>query len=796
MIGWGTMPGILDHMTELRPSSGDSAASRETPSQVNTVPEEPKHSPQVIGNQRSVSVVISTLNRATLLEKTLKSLEQQNYVNFEVVVVNGPSTDHTEDVMHKYDGAIIVGRLDEANLSRSRNIGINLSSGDLVLFLDDDAFAEPDWIANIVEGYSDDTIGGVGTRVYDHTGFKWQMNPFLIDKFYNPNYEARPPLWAFEYANAETIPHILGASSSFSREALIDVGGFDEEIEYFLDESEVCRRVSETGRKIRFLDVGASVHHQFAPGITRDERRLLTHPYPVVKNQFYVCLSDWRRNGGSLTEYLGRCDSRLRDLTDGARWQLDHGGITRKEYDIFMRDVARGKRDGRQRALDQSRKSISVTPARPDDILRFPTMTPPGGRKTICFISRWIPRRSKGGIARYIWDLAVGFAQRGHETHLITMTDGPSKVEFHEGLWIRHIGPELMNMDGIDEHIRAAIGGLQSGSARMNVAWAKAAHAEILRLRRDRYVDLVVAPVWDQEGLYCALDRRLNTVVSMNTTFRRFADIEFRNLDKATVDELSSLENLYVRSTKLFHANSTSSTQHLRQDFRVGEDVRIFQAPHGVSDVSPRRPSAALGGGPTDDTPVRILYVSRLEKRKGSDLFLEAIVTLLRRHPTVQVDIVGRDSYASEPERSMETQFRRLHPTVSGVTFHGEMSDEALVNFYHDADIFCVPSRYESFGIIFIEAMRYKLPVVALDVGGAQDIVENGVTGLLCSDQSSAAVHAALERLVSDPVLRKSMGEKARARFLGLFENEVVVDQTLNGILGLLTSVSPTQAQR
>ncbi|WP_084673838.1 glycosyltransferase [Methylobacterium sp. WSM2598] len=730
---------------------------------------------QCAGFEPSVSVVISTLNRATLLEKTLRALLQQNYSNFEVVVVNGPSIDHTEDVISVYKENIVLGRIDEANLSRSRNTGINLSSGELVLFLDDDAFAEPDWIVNIVEPYGDHEVGGAGTRVYDHTGFEWQANPFVVDKFYRPDFVRRPPLWAFEFSDSATIPHLLGASSSFRRSVLQEVGGFDEEIEYFLDESELCRRIVERGYKIRLVDSGASVHHQFASGITRDERRLLTHPYPVVKNKYYVALSDWRRNGGPITEYLQACETWLRELVDGARWQAAHHGISWAEYRSFLADAERGASDGRRRALEQTRKSVAISPARPEAIRKFPVIHPEGGRRTICFISRWTPQRSPGGIARYIWDLATGFARNGHETHLITATDGPSRIEFHEGLWIRHLSEAGLAPGGIAQPVAERIGALRSGPARANVAWSKAAHQEVLRLRRDRYIDMVIAPVWDQEGLYCVLDRRLNTIVSMNTTFRRFADLERSSLDRETLEELSTLEDIYVHSARLFHANSRSSADHLKDDFGIAPSARIVTVPHGAADIEPASLERVAKRRADPDGIVRVLSVSRLERRKGTDLFLSACAKLLARHLNVEVDVVGRDSYGQDPTRSLRLQFERRRGDLAGrVRFHGQLSDAEVVALYEQADIFCVPSRYESFGIIFIEAMRYRLPVVALDVGGARDIVEDGATGILCGARS-AEVEAALDQLVTDRPRRTRMGDAGRDRYLRLFENERVI---------------------
>ncbi len=741
----------------------------------------------ILNPEPAVSVVISTLNRGALLRKSLWSLKYQNYSNFEVVVVNGPSTDDSEDVIASYGKDIVVRRIDEANLSKSRNEGIKASSGDYVLFLDDDAFAEPDWIANIVSGYADPTVGGVGTRVYDFTGFRWQMNPFLIDQFYKPNFDWKPPLWAFHFKDSKTIPHILGASSSFRRDALIEIGGFDEEIEYFLDESEVCRRISELGLTIRFIDSGASVHHKFASGVTRDERKILTYPYPVVKNKYYVTLSDWKRRGGDLSEVVRECDEWTQELLDGARWQFDNQGISRTEYDRFVKDVRRGQADGRLRAATQERKSAVIGPARPDALVPFGTIAAVGGRRTFCFISRWLPRRSPGGIARYMWDLATGFARHGHEVHIITMVDTPSMVEFEEGVWIRGLSQAEIESREAPPIVADAFGEAKSGAARMNIAWARAAHAEVLRLRRDRYVDAVIAPIWDQEGVFCALDDSLFTVVSTNTSFRTFAELEWRNLDRDTLRELTLLENVYIEKAKAFHSNSRASEKSLEEVFGRQRDGRWFRVPHGVADVAPAQVKRAADYRASNKGPVNILYVSRLEQRKGTDLLLSAAAALLKNGESIKLHVVGRDSYAGDPKRSYKTQFLAANPGLSdAVVFHGELDDAELVALYETADIFCVPSRYESFGIIYIEAMRYGLPVVALAAGGVTDIVVDGETGLLCTDKTAFAVQSALQTLIADRKLRLRMGQAGRDRFVQQFEDDVVVQHMLRELRAVL----------
>ena len=120
--------------------------------------------------QLDVSVVINTHNRAESLKVTLESLFHQMYKNFEVIVVNGPSTDQTEKVVSEYGKHIKLLSCPVRNLSVSRNIGIEAASGEIVAFIDDDGIADPYWIADLVAGYTGPEIGGVGGLVYDYTG--------------------------------------------------------------------------------------------------------------------------------------------------------------------------------------------------------------------------------------------------------------------------------------------------------------------------------------------------------------------------------------------------------------------------------------------------------------------------------------------------------------------------------------------------------------------------------------------------------------------------------------------------
>jgi glycosyltransferase involved in cell wall biosynthesis len=141
-----------------------------------------------------LSVVINTYNRGPSLRRTLRSLRHQTCDRFEVIVVNGPSTDNTAAVLDEFAGAVRVGHCPEVHLSKSRNAGIALAAGNVVAFLDDDAIPEPTWAADLLAAYNCCSVGGAGGIVYDHTGFRLQYRYAVCDRTGTPHLRRRAAL--------------------------------------------------------------------------------------------------------------------------------------------------------------------------------------------------------------------------------------------------------------------------------------------------------------------------------------------------------------------------------------------------------------------------------------------------------------------------------------------------------------------------------------------------------------------------------------------------------------------------
>ena len=166
---------------------------------------------------------------------------------------------------------------------------------------------------------------------------------------------------------------------------------------------------------------------------------------------------------------------------------------------------------------------------------------------------------------------------------------------------------------------------------------------------------------------------------------------------------------------------------------------------------------AALGLG---DEP-QLLYVGRQTPIKGLETLLDAMARLRAGGTPARLSIVGGD--ADEPLDGHEAALReRLGRLGLGkaVTFVGAQPQDRLPAWYVAADATVLPSYYESFGMVALEAMACGSPVVASRVGGLQTTVRDRVTGLLVREHDPAALAEALERLLGDEDLRWRLGRE------------------------------------
>jgi glycosyltransferase involved in cell wall biosynthesis len=108
------------------------------------------------------------------------------------------------------------------------------------------------------------------------------------------------------------------------------------------------------------------------------------------------------------------------------------------------------------------------------------------------------------------------------------------------------------------------------------------------------------------------------------------------------------------------------------------------------------------------------------------------------------------------------------------VIFYGYVPDRELLMHYRACDVFVAPSRFESFGLIAIEAMRFGKPVIASNAGGLGDIFRDGTDGLLFENEDVASLRAALIRAAASRDLRQQIGARAKETFLRKYTVELM----------------------
>ncbi|MFY0613144.1 MAG: glycosyltransferase [Hyphomicrobiaceae bacterium] len=710
-----------------------------------------------------VSIVICTDNRVRSLENTLRSLRQLDYKNFEVCVVYGPTPDGTRELLENCAYPIKVRACPERNLSQSRNIGIRLAAGDIIAFLDDDAIPEPEWLDQILDAYSDPGVGAAGGFVHDHTGATYQYRFGTTDRLGRAKLDWERPAPEYNFPFSANFPHLLGANSTFRRQALLDVGGFDEEYEYFLDETDVQCRVIDDGWRISQLSC-AFVHHKFMPSSIRNERRVLRSWYPVVKNKIYYGLVNGR-DYHTVSEVLRECLEFIEQLRVDMEWAIGAGQLESGARDAFAKEIDRAWVDGLQRGLAGQRKLLAVpsndldtAPFRP-----FETLSPPNEKQTFCFLSQEYPPNTVGGVGRYIHQLASGLAQLGHQVHVLTRGANHDSVDLEDDVWVHR---KVISAPS------TAPDPTTSGHSIPAAIWAHSSTmlSELELIAQRREITCVYAPLWDTEGIAVLRDGRFPLVVSLQTTLKFWLNsnqhrLEEPNFKSDFVEPMLEVEAELLNRSQALHAISQSIADEIEQAYDIRFQDRTKMIPLGLEDF------AALPCKMPDEITgdhVRVLFVGRLEARKGIDVFLEALPELLAKHPTMHVDVVGNDTLENADGTTYRKAFEESGVPVSAlerVQFHGEVDNEQLRGFYRSCDVFVAPSRFESFGLIFVEAMMFAKPTIGCRAGGMPEIIIDNETGLLAEPGDAASLASCLEKLISDAGVRERLGKAGRRRY-------------------------------
>lgn len=239
---------------------------------------------------------------------------------------------------------------------------------------------------------------------------------------------------------------------------------------------------------------------------------------------------------------------------------------------------------------------------------------------------------------------------------------------------------------------------------------------------------------------------------------------------RASLAFQAHLEKLHARRADLVVTPSRYCAQRLEELYQVRDAIVI---PELIDLDRWRELLRANPAPPAPEDRFTVLCVCRFYARKRVHLLLRAAALLRERVPGFEVRIVGGGPEAA----SLRRLWRRLR-LESTVHWVGDAGAAELASEYNRADVFCLPSVQEGFGIVFLEAMAAGKPIVAARAAAVPEVVRHG---LLVEPENAEALADALERLYRDPQLRSSLAEAGR-RHVECFEMRRVARHFLDTV--------------
>lgn len=197
-----------------------------------------------------ISVVVCAYNAGSTIRECLDALIRVDYPNFEAIVVNDGSTDATGKIAADFPVTLVT--TENRGLSNARNTGLEFATGEIVAYLDSDAFPDPQWLKYLAWAFMDSDYAGIGGPNLAPPGLGLGADCF-------DNAPGGPAHVLVDDREAE---HIPGCNMAFRRRRLLAIGGFDPALRIAGDDVDVCWRLQERGWKLGFSPAAVVWHHR------------------------------------------------------------------------------------------------------------------------------------------------------------------------------------------------------------------------------------------------------------------------------------------------------------------------------------------------------------------------------------------------------------------------------------------------------------------------------------------------------------------------------------------------------
>jgi glycogen(starch) synthase len=371
----------------------------------------------------------------------------------------------------------------------------------------------------------------------------------------------------------------------------------------------------------------------------------------------------------------------------------------------------------------------------------------------ICLVSsEYPPETHAGGIGTYTHNVGRSLASMGHEVYVVTATRGAARRETIDGVHVERI---------LDVRVRPQEVRLLYYAYRV----AKAIAAI------DKELDIVQASEFRGEALVYAMRRRTALITRLATPFYLT-----QRQNGAGSTRARPVWNWMERSQTVRSDGIVASTKALASRVAEGWGIdsgRVEIIPNSV-DVGRILQLGATGEvqGALRGTEY-LIYFGRLEERKGVHILADALPSVLESFPNLRMVFAGRDcGYGGDSMRGYIME--RASAWKANLVFFDNLPQEKLFPLVRRARLAVLPSLWEAFGFVCLEAMALGCPVVATSGSGFEEIIEDGVSGHLVPAGNVAALTEKLTACLRDEENLARVSGHAESRAWGFHTGRVV----------------------
>jgi glycosyltransferase involved in cell wall biosynthesis len=362
----------------------------------------------------------------------------------------------------------------------------------------------------------------------------------------------------------------------------------------------------------------------------------------------------------------------------------------------------------------------------------------------ICLISRgYPPEVIFGGIETYVYNLAHGLTRLGHKVLVLAET------RREEGI----------TKNGNLEIVRLLIKPKSAfGPVSKTLAYRWQIFQRLKQEIQKKKIDIIEAPENGAVSFFYSLfpNKKIPLVIRTHTPLflsQKMNQYPPLNL-KTRISEWMEKE-VIIKADRLT-APSLALAKIIAKKYKL--DLRKIKIIPNPIDEKKFKPTLILRNEPN------VLFVGRLERNKGTDFLIKAIPRVLQKVPQARFIFVGKGNKNFVNNLNQTIKKNGIKPNIQLL---GHQDYPKLISLYQNAALCVIPSRWENFPYVCLEAMASGLPIVASKIGGLKEsLVEEGKNGFLVPVGNIKLLSARIIKLLKNPYLREKMGQKSRQRVM------------------------------